>query len=204
MYDYIRGRLTYQDFDHVVVETGGVGYRIFCANPASIVAKDNHEVMVYTHYVVREDAHLLYGFASREERRMFRLLIEVSGIGPKSALAILASANPQQLALAIAQENEKFLTKFPGIGQKTAKRLILDLKDKLKKEESVRGMDLIPEGLFNVTEGNKNLHEALEALLVLGFHEQEATPVLRSIVEQQPYIEPEQLVKLALKQLQRW
>lgn len=204
MYDYIRGKLTYKDFDHVVIEAGGIGYRIFCANPASIVSGDNHEVLVYLHHVVREDAQLLYGFSTREERRMFRLLIEVSGIGPKSALAILSSANPQQLALAIAQENEKFLTKFPGIGQKTAKRLIIDLKDKLKKDENLRGLEPIQDGLFNVTEGNKNLHEALEALLVLGFHEQEATPVLRSIVEEQPYIASEQLVKLALKQLQRW
>lgn len=207
MYDYIKGILTYREIDYVVVETGGIGYRIFCGNPSSIQIDDRRETILYTHHHVREDVQQLYGFASREERRMFRLLLEVSGIGPKGANAITASATPQQIALAIAQEDVKYLTRFPGIGQKTAKRLILDLKDKLKKEGISRSNDLFDwnTNVPNLETGDgQGLLEALEALLVLGFQEGEVLPILKQLAQENPDQKADELIKQALKNLQRF
>ncbi len=207
MYDYIKGILTHRELDHIVVETGGIGYRIFCGNPSSIQTNDKREAILYVHHHVREEVQLLYGFATREERRMFRLLLEVSGIGPKGANAITASATPQQIALAIAQEDVKYLTRFPGIGQKTAKRLILDLKDKLKKEGFSRSNEL-----FDVntnlpvleTGDGQGLLEALEALLVLGFQEGEVLPILRQLSQENPNQKADELIKQAFTQLQKF
>lgn len=198
----------YRDVDHVVIEAGGIGYRIFSGNPNAIIADDKKDAIVYIHQHVREDTLALYGFGTREERRMFRLLLEVSGIGPKSANAIIASAAPQQIALAIAQEDVKFLTRFPGIGQKTAKRLILDLKDKLKGEGFGKVSDLTqltgPSASLNSGEGGQALLEALEALLVLGFQEDEILPLLKELTQADSGISAETLIKQALKGLQRF
>lgn len=207
MYDYIKGIVTYREIDHVVVEAGGIGYRIFCGNPGNIATEGNMETKLYLHHHVREDAQLLYGFATREERRMFRLLLEVSGIGPKGANAIIASANPQQIALAIAQEDVKYLTRFPGIGQKTAQRLILDLKDKLKAEGFSRKEEWtnIHNTASTINSGaGQGLLEALEALLVLGFHENEVMPILRQLSQDKPDYKADELIKEALKGLQRF
>lgn len=136
MIDYIRGILVHIASDSIVVEVGGIGYRVFCPNPAHFSLQE--EVYVYTHHHVREDAILLYGFASRDEQSLFRRLIEVSGIGPKVALGIMSGAKPRDIAVSIEQENIQFLTKLPGIGKKTAQRMILDLKDKISS--------LFPEG----------------------------------------------------------
>lgn len=206
MYDYIKGILTYTEHDHVVVEAGGIGYRIFCANPNNIPVSEDRQIMLYLHLHVREDLHILYGFPTREERKMFRLLLEVSGIGPKGALSILSQGAPQQVALAIAQEDVKALTRFPGIGQKTAQRLILDLKDKLKAEGFSRVQDLFQ---ANRTTGNlagsktKSMLEALEALLVLGFSEGEVYPCLQEIVQAEPELSADQLIKRVLRSLGR-
>ncbi len=208
MYDYIKGIITYTEIDHVVIETAGIGYRIFCGNPSAIPVNDKREAILYVHHHVREDIQALYGFATREERRMFRLLLEVSGIGPKGANAIIASANPQQIALAIAQEDVKFLTRFPGIGQKTAKRLILDLKDKLKAQGFSRQEELtqLYSADLSLTneEGGQGFLEALEALIVLGFSEGEVVPVLKEIAKEHPEPKADQLIKLALKNLQKF
>lgn len=207
MYDYIKGTLTYTDIDHVVVEAGGIGYRIFCGNPSALRVNEDRQIMLYLHHHVREDLQVLYGFQTREERRMFRFLLEVSGIGPKGASAIIANSTPQQIALAIAQEDVKFLKRFPGIGEKTAKRVIIDLKDKLKTE----GFSRDP-GLFNSSAGPhqhqpedaQNLLEALEALLVLGFQEREALPLLQEIHKDNPGLPAEQLIRQVLAMLQRF
>jgi len=131
MIDFIKGRVVHWETEYVVVDVRDVGYRVFTPNPYSF-AKHDEAVTIYTHHHVREDASHLFGFASREEQGMFRKLLEVSGIGPRVALGILASGKPEAVASAIQQENLAFLTKLPGIGKKTAQRMILDLKDKVE------------------------------------------------------------------------
>jgi len=130
MIDYVKGTIAHVDSEYVVVDVRDIGYRVFTPNPYAFAA-GGEVVTVYTHHHVREDATLLFGFATREEQRMFRKLLDVSGIGPRVALGILAGARPEAIYAAIQQENVNFLTKLPGIGRKTAQRMILDLKDKL-------------------------------------------------------------------------
>lgn len=130
MIDFLRGQIVHRDSDHIVVDVQGVGYRVFCANPFAIGGSDN-PATVYIHHHVREDAIFLFGFGSREEQTLFRRLIDVSGIGPKVAIGILSAGRPADIIGAIQHENLGFLKKLPGIGLKTAQRMILDLKDKL-------------------------------------------------------------------------
>lgn len=131
MIDYLRGKAVHLETDYIVVDVQGVGYRVFCANPYTYQSKSDTEVTIYIHYHVREDAILLFGFQTREEQTLFRRLLDVSGIGPRVALGILSGGRPEAVVAAIQQENLVFLTKLPGIGKKTAQRMILDLKDKL-------------------------------------------------------------------------
>lgn len=130
MIDYIRGKVTHQESEYIVVDVRDIGYRVFVPNPYAFAASEE-TVTVYTHHHVREDAVLLFGFPTRDEQRLFRTLLDVSGIGPRVALGVLAGARPESIALAIGQEDLGFLTKLPGIGKKTAQRMILDLKEKL-------------------------------------------------------------------------
>lgn len=130
MIDFLRGNVVHLESEYVVLDVHGVGYRVFCPNPY-FFAKSKDEVTIFIHHHVREDAILLFGFATREEQKLFRKLIEVSGIGPRVALGILGGGTPDNVVAAIYQENISFLTRLPGIGKKTAQRIILDLKDKL-------------------------------------------------------------------------
>lgn len=177
MIDFLRGRVALIELDYVVIDVHGVGYRVFCPNPFGFTSKDEEEQTLFIHYHVREDAHLLFGFPTREEQSLFRLLLEVTGIGPKVALGILAGGRPEAVVAAISQENIGFLTKLPGIGNKTAQRIILDLKDKLGNV-SVRKLagatDLSTTGRNGLTEGGTAWSEAKEALLTLGYTEAEA------------------------------
>lgn len=131
MIDFLRGKIAHVEADYIVLDVGGVGYRIYCANPHAFGAPDGEETTVYVHHHVREDAILLYGFATRNEQSLFRRLIEVSGIGPKVALGAMSGGRPEALVAAIWREDLAYLTRLPGIGKKTAQRIILDLKDKL-------------------------------------------------------------------------
>ncbi|MBP1996771.1 Holliday junction branch migration protein RuvA [Paenibacillus eucommiae] len=177
MIDFLRGKLAARELDYVVVDVNGVGYRVFCPNPYALQSKEDEDLTLYIHYHVREDAHLLFGFGSRDEQSLFRLLLEVSGIGPKVALGILAGGRPEAVMSAIGQENIAFLTKLPGIGKKTAQRIILDLKDKLGslplgRGNDIFGIDLAPAAAAQ--EGGIAWFEAKEALLSLGYNEAEA------------------------------
>ncbi|MFC4078334.1 Holliday junction branch migration protein RuvA [Salinithrix halophila] len=177
MIDYVRGRVAYHTVDTVVVEAAGVGYRLFCANPFQW--KEGEEIRIFTHHVVREDAQLLYGFKDAEERDLFRLLLEVSGIGPKVALAVIGAGSPATLVEAVQREDLRFLTKLPGIGKKTAQRIVLDLKDKLEKAGWTRLLaesDLPKEAS---RPGSPALAEAIEALMALGYNEGEAEAAVR-------------------------
>ena len=131
MYEYIKGILTKITAKYIVVETAGIGYLLHVANPYAYSGKVNQEVQVYLHQVVREDAHLLYGFATEEEKQLFLNLISVSGIGPVSALAIIAADDNAGLVQAIESKNITYLTKFPKIGKKTAQQMVLDLEGKI-------------------------------------------------------------------------
>ena len=176
----IKGSLEIKASDHVVVEANGVGYRIFMSgNTIQRLGELNSNVKVFTHYHVREDNISLYGFYNLEELRMFELLISVSGVGAKSAIAILSNITPSAFALAVISNDIKALTKLPGIGAKSAQRIILELKDKLKTEETIAA-----EGDFEiqtVLAKDDNVHEAISALQVLGYPVKDATKAVSSI-----------------------
>ena len=165
MYEYIKGILTKITAKYIVVETAGIGYLLHVANPYAYSGKMNQEVHVYLHQVVREDAHLLYGFETEEEKQLFLNLISVSGIGPVSALAIIAADDNAGLVQAIESKNITYLTKFPKIGKKTAQQMVLDLEGKINLDLE----DAPAQSKAKVTEENQALEEAMEAMLALGY-----------------------------------
>jgi len=180
---YIKGTLSYILDETVIVDIGGVGYEIFCANPYAFQASLEKEILIFTYQHVREDAITLFGFKTEEEKYLFTKLISVSGIGPKSALAILGGANPNDFIAAVEQENEKFLVQFPGVGKKTARQIILDLKGKLSgvftlsgdggEAEMVPVLQLRPEALL----------EAEEALKTLGYSAREIQDIMPELTK---------------------
>lgn len=165
MYEYIKGILTKITAKYIVVETAGIGYLLHVANPYAYSGKMNQEVQVYLHQVVREDARLLYGFATEEEKQLFLNLISVSGIGPVSALAIIAADDNAGLVQAIESKNITYLTKFPKIGKKTAQQMVLDLEGKINLDLE----DAPAQSKAKATEENQALEEAMEAMLALGY-----------------------------------
>lgn len=170
MYAYISGKLTALHPTHIIVETtSGIGYEIQTPNSYRFQKNLDQTVKVYTSLIVREDAQLLYGFIDQEEKDMFLSLIKVTGIGPKSALAILAASSPNEVKRAIENENDAYLTQFPGIGKKTARQIVLDLKGKVVVTEEVS------EGLLDIATEQEELavQEALLALEALGYSKRE-------------------------------
>lgn len=168
----VRGRIVSRGTDHVVVETGGVGYRIFVPRHP-----EDGEVLLYTHQVVREDAQLLFGFETREELALFDLLIGVSGVGPKAALALLGIARPVDVAAAIAAGDTAALARAPGVGKKTAERLIVDLRSKVGGL-GVGGQTL---GAPGHATGGPVQDEAAAALRALGYTPAEAAAALAEV-----------------------
>ncbi|MCK3885728.1 Holliday junction branch migration protein RuvA [Streptococcus suis] len=164
MYDYIKGILTKITAKYIVVETQGVGYILQVANPYAYSGQVQQEVTVYTHQVIREDAHLLYGFATENEKSVFLSLISVSGIGPTTALAIIAVDDNDGLVRAIEQKNITYLTKFPKIGKKTAQQMILDLEGKFVMSEEASPVQQVAPSSENIA-----LDEAMEAMEALGY-----------------------------------
>ena len=179
MYAYIKGRIEMKLSDSVIIETGGIGYKIYMAqNAIEKVGNIGDIVKIHTHYYVREDNISLYGFLTSEELRMFELLIQTSGIGAKSALTILANIEPYAFALAIITNNDEKLIKIPGIGKKTAARMILELKDKMKIE--LEEQKLEGEVEENIGE-DENVSEAVSALQVLGYNRNEIEKVFKKL-----------------------
>lgn len=204
MIDFVEGPIAYLDTDYVVVEAAGVGYRLFCPNPYAFVQYEGKVKRFFTHHHVREDAIQLYGFASRDERDLFRRLLDVSGIGPKGGLAILAAATPEQIVLAVQQENVTYLTKFPGIGKKTAQRMILDLKDKLQGYTPSAIVPEVAASLLDSSGSASQLLEAMEALQALGYTELELQKIKTQLKERaEAGAGVEQLVKQGLALLMR-
>lgn len=197
MIDFIKGRVHYQENNYLAVETGGIGYQVYVTNP--FVWDVEAEVFLYTHLVVREDAHLLYGFSSKEERDLFRLLLEVSGVGPKAAMGMLAAIQPKQLVQAIQMEDLKSLTHLPGVGKKTAQRLVLDLKDKLKK---ISALDFASVQLTEAPVRPDREQDVIEALKVLGYNEEEAKwAALEAAQTAEEEYDTETWIKQALKMI---
>lgn len=202
MIDLLRGQVVHLESEYIVLDVQGVGYRVFCPNPYAF-AKAEGSITVYTHHHVREDAILLFGFPTRDEQKLFRKLIEVSGIGPRVALGILGGGSPEHVVSAIHQENVSFLIKLPGIGKKTAQRMILDLKDKLEGFGDAGMMT----GLFAIEEpeaedGGSAWSEAREGLKALGYTDSELDKVWLKIKNSAASGETvDVLMKRALQQL---
>lgn len=164
MYDYIKGKLSRITAKYIVVEAGGLGYIINVANPYSFSDQINQEVTIYVHQVIRDDAHLLFGFHSEDEKDVFLNLISVSGIGPMTALAIIAVDDNEGLVNAIDTSDIKYLMKFPKIGKKTAQQMVLDLAGKFVEAPEANG-----KAAKAKPAGNQELDDAMEALLALGY-----------------------------------
>lgn len=176
MFHYIKGKVTYVGSEFIVLDQHGIGFQIITPNPFVFTKHKDQEITVYVHQYVREDVISLYGFQTVEEKFMFQKLLNVSGIGPKGALAILAYGNPNEVIYAIENEDEKFLMKFPGVGKKTARQMILDLKGKLDDVLTTMEVAISTEKISPV-ENHKDqdvqLEEAILALLALGYSERE-------------------------------
>ncbi|MFQ3854058.1 Holliday junction branch migration protein RuvA [Staphylococcus parequorum] len=182
MYAYIKGTLTVLNPTHVVVEASGVGYEIQTPNSYRFQKQMDQEVVIHTSLIVREDAQLLYGFINQEEKDMFLSLIKVTGIGPKSALAILASSSPNDVKIAIENENDAYLTQFPGIGKKTARQIVLDLKGKVQINE-VDSSQLLNMGIDS-NGATAIVNEAILALEALGYSKRELTKVEKTLTKE--------------------
>lgn len=187
MIAYIKGLLTTIDSTNIVVETNGVGYEISCANPFAFQTNMNKEVKIHTYHYVREDAQLLFGFKTSEEKSLFAKLLNVSGIGPKGALAILASTSVGEVVSAIEREDDKYLTKFPGVGKKTARQMILDLKGKLTEWLPVEADEssIFFAGEHTHAENEKMIEEALQALKALGYSDREIKTVRTTLQKEE-------------------
>lgn len=203
MISYVRGPLVEIWEDIIVVEAGNIGYNIHV--PLSVLEalpKIGTEVRIDTYLQVREDAMSLYGFLSRQDLAMFKQLIGVNGIGPKAALGILSAMRPDDLRLAILSGDAKAISRAPGIGPKTAQRVILDLKDKIHLEDMLPGME---DGLSGETSGGSGIGgsagmEAISALTALGYSNMEASKAVRK-VKITDEMTPEDVLKAALKHL---
>ena len=183
MYEYLTGLVTVVAPQYIVVDVNGVGYKLLVANPYRYQENRTKKVQVYVYQAVREDNISLFGFTDQNEKNLFMQLINVSGIGPKSALAILAIPDHQGLVDAITNNNVSYLTKFPGIGKKTASQIVLDLRDKLTNESS--------SSLFATTQltvdatVNRELKDALEALAALGYKERDIKKVQKTLMKEE-------------------
>ncbi|GAO27983.1 Holliday junction branch migration protein RuvA [Geofilum rubicundum] len=193
MYEYISGKIVESSPAHVVLENNGLGYFINISLNTYTAIKEVQETTLVIHENIREDAYTLYGFFDRQERELFQLLISVSGIGANTARMMLSSLPPEELRVAILTENTNQLKGIKGIGLKTAQRVIVDLKDKLGKEQA-------DEKLFAGAD-NTIRDEALSALVMLGFARAASQKAIDKILSAQPDARVEQVIKQALKMM---
>ena len=197
MIAYVSGICKEIEEDSVVIDVGGIGYRVFTPITEALVRMGvGNSMTLYTHFCVREDAQILYGFLEKSTLKLFRQLINVNGVGPKYALAILTQLSENAVILAIASGDHKALTKVSGIGPKTAQRIVLDLKDKVSVSQE--DATLMPEIRIE-TEEKGSAAEVLEALSSLGYTRAEASVALGKIYDEKKTVQ--QLVKEALRQL---
>lgn len=200
MFYFIQGTVAHMEPNLAVLDCGGVGYACRSTNYTLSTLNLGKPAKLYTHLYVRDDVLELYGFSGEGELSCFRMLISVSGVGPKAALAILSSNSPEGLAMAIVSGNERALTAAPGIGKKIAQRIILELKDKLEKEQ------MFPNAGMGFSGGTTQLpedkgSEAAVALAVLGYSQQEIAAALRGISMENSSLE--EIIKQALKRMMK-
>ncbi len=193
MITQIIGKLVEKNPTHLVIDCNGVGYEINVSLHTFSQIKDEELIRLYTHLHVKEDAHILYGFAEKSEREIFRKLISVSGIGTSTARIMLSSLSPKQVIEAILNEDAETIQSVKGIGKKTAQRVILDLKDKLDKTEEI--------DVISTPNHNSNKKEALSALETLGYNRKVSEKVVTTILANKPSSSVEDIIKLALKKL---
>ena len=206
MFYYISGKLAKLDLAYAVVDAGGVGYRLtitqttYSALPHTT---DTPNVCLYTYMAVREDGIELFGFYTTEELDAFKMLITVSGVGPKAAISILSQLTPQKMTLAILSDNKKAISQANGIGPKTAARIILELKDKLKGVDpsALDGNDDIPALTLATESASSKRTDAQDALMALGYSRNEAAAVLKSIDVEA--LELDEIIRLALKKIMK-
>lgn len=200
MYEYIKGKYIGINNDYVIVENNNIGYKIFTSGATmASMPKSGEEVMLYLEQIVREDFIGLYGFESKEELTMFKLLLSINGVGAKAALSLLSISRVNTLKYAIVMGDEKHICRAPGIGKKTAGRIILELKDKLKKENMITQSD--ENGNFAEIENTnyvESMNEALGALLALGYSEKEAELALKKVNKEESV---ENIIKECLRVL---
>lgn len=199
MYEYIKGTYIGMNKDYIVVENQGIGYKIFTSGSTiANIPKINEQVQLYIEQIVREDFIGLYGFLSKEELKMFKLLLTINGVGAKAALSLLSISSVDNLKYAIVSQDEKTIVRAPGIGAKTAQRIILELKDKIKSDDfKVEKLEEINGAAIN----NSYKMEAKEALIALGYTEKESEAVLKKVNIEDTV---ENIIKNCLRNLMNW
>ena len=204
MFYYLNGELAYRDLNTCVIDCSGVGYKLTVSHITSQELGDSvgKKIKLFTHLAVREDGIELFGFGSDEERSCFNRLTSVSGVGPKVAMSILSVMTPTDLSIAICTENIKAIAKAPGIGSKTAARIVLELKDKISKDISIPDTSSLigSAAAKSLPKNSKNLAEATEALTVLGYDKNTIVNVLKDI---DTSLDVGEMIRLALKKLSR-
>lgn len=200
MFEYLTGLITMVSPDFIVVDVNGVGYRVAVANPYAYQEDDQQAVQVFIYQAVKEDAITLFGFATQAEKRLFTQLIGVSGIGPKSALAILATPDHQGLIDAIQNGDDKYLSKFPGVGKKTASRIIIELKDKVVAVQDEVQLDFTALGPLGPSAA---LQDALAALESLGYTTKQVERVQKQLEGLQGELSTNDYLSQGLKLLSR-
>ena len=195
MIGHLKGKIITKNPPEVLIEVGGIGYEVLCPM-STFYELDNltEDVLLFTHLSIKEDAHTLFGFITKDEKSVFRELIRVNGVGPKVALAILSNLSVHSLVECISTEDSDLLAKTPGIGKKTALKLIVELKDRLIKIE-LSGSTAKPSGLNQ--DSNPNARQAIDALLSLGFKAKEANRMVSKIEDKD--LSTEQIIRLALQ-----
>ncbi|MBC8014395.1 MAG: Holliday junction branch migration protein RuvA [Sporomusaceae bacterium] len=196
MIGYVRGTVSHMVADHCFIDVQGVGYRIFIASPTRQKLSVGKIATLFTHMHVREDAMLLYGFYTQDEYDLFLTLMSINGIGPRVAMGILSAIDPNQFRIAISTKNIGILTKLPGVGKKTAERMILELKDKIG---ILVDEDTIETGVAVVS--GDIVDEAIQALLALGYNQNEIIPIVKKVSKNAQSVEA--LIKLALREFSR-
>lgn len=199
MFAYIKGSLEEKGNNYIVIDVGGIGYKIFMSDMSiQNIGELKKVVKVHTYYYVREDNISLYGFLSKEELKMFELLLSVSGIGAKSAIAMLSNITPSAFAFAVISNDVASLKKIPGIGPKTAQRIILELQDKLKAEEKL-ATDGAKEQIEIEIKNTQNVQEAIQALQILGYNRKEIDKAIEKIANTD--VSVEELIRKGLSLL---
>ena len=196
MIDYIKGEITELNPTEMTLECNGIGYKILISLQTYDKLKQSREAKIYIHHYLREDDEQYFGFAGKDERELFRLLIGVSGIGAVTARMMLSSLSSDELRTAILSEDINKIKSIKGIGLKSAQRLILELKDKISKGEGSS-----QNTIFQTSGANPNLEEATTALVMLGFIKPNVTKALAAVLKETPDATLEQLIKSGLKRL---